>query len=484
MLVTSQTGTAIDDEFDKLAGLAGSTLNAPFVFITIDTKGHRQVVGRSSPTNLTGHDADSGTMAAEADLLEIDDITNGRGAAARSGPVALVENGDGRVVACATIHDGKRVAGTLQVLGLDEMPAEPEGLRRQLTDIAAIAGTLIQSRDARRHRQVDERTRRRDEFRHSLAIEAANLASWIWEPQSDLITCDNTLFDLLDIEERSELTLGGMLEAVNEQDRERVRTALQAAMAEDTDFHLEFRDRTGERWLLGLGRVAERGPYDEPVSIVAVNIDITETKQAERTTRALLRELNHRVKNTLAMLQSMAAQTLRRSDSAEAFMVAFSGRLQAISAAHNLLSDNEWRNVSIKTLLRTLISPYARDMDDNVEITGEDLGIGPDEGLSLGLVIHEMVTNAARHGALSQPTGMVHIDLRAERDGEARTLRLDWMESGGPEVERPEHRGFGSILIERGLQRIIGSEVQLEYMPEGVRARIALPLEDEEAPPS
>jgi two-component sensor histidine kinase len=212
---------------------------------------------------------------------------------------------------------------------------------------------------------------------------------------------------------------------------------------------------------------------------VGVNIDITDTKNAAEKTRLLLRELNHRVKNTLAMLQSLARQTLNRTSDPAEFMEAFSGRLRAISEAHTLLSDREWSGISLVDLLAKQVEPYAIFSPQQIELAGEDIVLPPDHALGLGIALHELATNAARHGALSIATGHVRITWQIEPGLDQSRVVIHWIETGGPRVAPPEARGLGERLIERSLDKVLSSSVRLSYLDTGLEAVISMPVGDD-----
>jgi two-component sensor histidine kinase len=215
--------------------------------------------------------------------------------------------------------------------------------------------------------------------------------------------------------------------------------------------------------------------------VIGVNSDITEAKQSAENTRLLLRELNHRVKNTLAMIQSLARQTLRRASDPSQFIESFGGRLRAVSDAHTLLSDKDWTGVRLWDLVQKQVAPYAQARPDQLVASGPDIDLPADHALGLALVLHELATNAARVGALSIPEGQVNIAWEVRSVGETRLL-MRWKETGGPEVSPPEVTGFGSILIARSLDKVLTSEVNLVYPRDGVEATISIPLPGPERP--
>ncbi|WP_375465308.1 sensor histidine kinase [uncultured Methylobacterium sp.] len=192
--------------------------------------------------------------------------------------------------------------------------------------------------------------------------------------------------------------------------------------------------------------------------------------QEQQTT--MLHELNHRVKNTLATVQSLA----RQSRGGEAQAVQLEARILALSKTHDLLTREDWTGASLREVLENELSPY-RNGADHIALDGPDVALPPRYVLAIGMTVHELTTNAAKYGALSTAAGQVRVvwSLVRHEDG-ARHLRLDWHESGGPRVEVPERRGFGTRLIAGGIQRELGGEVQLSFDPGGLRCLLDVPL--------
>ncbi|KYF88955.1 protein kinase, partial [Sorangium cellulosum] len=239
-------------------------------------------------------------------------------------------------------------------------------------------------------------------------------------------------------------------------------------------FEKEFCRKDGSRVPVLLGGVRFEGSDDQGVAFV---LDVSERKQAEERQRLLLNELNHRVKNTLAIVQAIAAQTLRMADSPRAFTEAFLARLLALSQTHNLLNQTSWQGASLRDIVCAELAPHADCDADRVHVTGEHVRLRPEAAVTLGMAIHELATNAAKYGALSQPSGRVEIAWDVSADGREPLLWLEWREMGGPPVRPPRRRGFGSRLIERDLGRQLAREVRLDFVPEGVRCVMHLPLE-------
>jgi len=210
--------------------------------------------------------------------------------------------------------------------------------------------------------------------------------------------------------------------------------------------------------------------------VVRVVQDISERKAAEQRQKLLMDELNHRVKNTLATVQSLASQTARSAHTPAAFREGFEGRLIALSKAHDQLTIHHWESADLRELLSGSLAPYAGA--DRVVLRGEDVVLRPRALLTLAMAIHELTTNAAKYGALSVPGGRVEIHWRPARiDNGHLMLRIDWAEQGGPSVAAPTQRGFGSKLIEGSVAAELGGSARLAFAPEGLRCEILIPIE-------
>jgi PAS domain S-box-containing protein len=199
-------------------------------------------------------------------------------------------------------------------------------------------------------------------------------------------------------------------------------------------------------------------------------VDVTDRVLAERQQKLLLDELNHRVKNTLATVQSIAAQTHRSAPDPQAFRKAFEARLLALSATHDLLTASSWRGASLREVISLEFRPYGAE---RYRLEGPEVQLSAPEALALGLLFHELVTNAAKYGALSCAEGCVRVRWSVA-DGR---LQLTWTEEGGPAVAPPKRQGFGSRLIERSLRGELGGRTELSFHPAGLTCRMEIPLQ-------
>ena len=212
------------------------------------------------------------------------------------------------------------------------------------------------------------------------------------------------------------------------------------------------------------------------VSLVAR--DIGARKAAEQKTALLLGELDHRVKNILAIVSSVITQTLRTTANPEAFAVEVNGRIQAIAKAHSLLTQSGHGEISLRAILDTELAPYDRG-EGNVAVEGLDIALTPKAGLALAMAMHELVSNAVKYGALSTGSGRLAVRWEISRTTDAATLMLVWTEAGGPVVSVPTRRGFGTTLIERALAHELDAEVSREFATSGLRCTIAIPFTEE-----
>jgi two-component sensor histidine kinase len=188
-----------------------------------------------------------------------------------------------------------------------------------------------------------------------------------------------------------------------------------------------------------------------------------------------MRELTHRSKNLLAVIQAMARQTARHAGTVDRFLQRFGERLQALARSHDLLVQESWHGASLDDLVRSQLGAYLDRKNSQVTVEGEDVQLKPEAAQSLGLALHELATNAAKYGALSRVRGRVHIAWKRRPPDRGGALELRWTESKGPKVSGPKRRGFGSMVIEHNLVRAIEAEVSLTFEPEGLKCRIVVP---------
>ncbi len=222
-------------------------------------------------------------------------------------------------------------------------------------------------------------------------------------------------------------------------------------------------------------------PYPTPLRdengkiIGGVNmlVDITDRKRAEERQQVLVEELNHRVKNTLATVQALAMQTIRGEGPIKEMRETFSARLLALSRTHDQLTRGGWQWADLHALLHDLFAPYERD---RVHLKGSPVQLERNMALTLAMVVHELATNAAKYGALSVPGGTLNVSWQKNGSAAAPQLDISWQEVGGPEVTVPAHKGFGSRLLEHGIEGQLKGKTELHFESTGVRCRMLVPL--------
>ena len=355
-----------------------------------------------------------------------------------------------------------------------------------------VRRALVEARD--RNELADKRQALAEsEARLRFALEAGRLGSW------ELTLADNRLrvsaicaanLGLSDPDELA--SYDRLLAHVHPEDRNYQQAMVQQAVNNGSPLDMEYRTVWPDgsvHWV----QVRGRAVYDRdgtPTGLAGVSLNITDRKKAEERQLLLLEELNHRVKNTLAMVQSIAKQTLRAAPSVEAFPDAFQSRLRALAQAHDLLTRRQWQGASLSEIAALTLEPHVHA--GRVTVGGPPVNLTTGVAVSLHLAFHELATNAAKYGALSAENGRVELDweiakpaqppVRAGKDGHAGALVLRWRESGGPPVVAPTRRGFGSRLIERGLAHELEGDVALAFDPAGVRCRLVIPLSSRVSP--
>lgn len=209
----------------------------------------------------------------------------------------------------------------------------------------------------------------------------------------------------------------------------------------------------------------------EVEAVQAVVQDITERKRAQAQLETLVAELSHRVKNTLAMVQTIAMQSLGGDAATNAARERFEGRLQALARTHTLLAETQWRGADLRALALGELARYG----ERAQLAGPALALSPRAALNLGMALHELSTNAAKHGALSVPEGRVALAWQSVDGADGAKLRLNWRESGGPTVRAPARRGFGLRMIERGVPYELHGTVRLDFAATGLCCALEIP---------
>lgn len=313
------------------------------------------------------------------------------------------------------------------------------------------------------------------------ALDAGGVGYWEYDLRSQTLQASGQVKALFGLRADDQLTLQQWLGSLSPEDRSRRDRAVESAQRTGTDYDLEYRLVSQDRWVNVRGKVI----YDQggrPLRMIGVVLDVSDRHEAfaavaasERRHRLLTNELNHRVKNTLATIQSIARHTARRTASVEDFRQAFEARLLALSATHNVLTQSSWEAADLRDLLAHETAPYPAEQ---VRVSGPAIMLPARQALALGMVFHELATNAAKYGALSTATGELDVQwANLHVGGQTSLLVLEWRESGGPAVSRPTHEGFGSRLVKSSVQQDLGGTVALDFTASGLVCRIEAPLQ-------
>jgi PAS domain S-box-containing protein len=333
-----------------------------------------------------------------------------------------------------------------------------------------------------RLRREAEALRQQSEARLRIALDAASaIGAWDWDIKKNRIYVDARFARMFSVDPESAAAgapLDDFILGIHPEDRARVSQAIQNAIESDADYKAEFRILQPDQtvvWVLARGRPY----YDDkgaPDHFPGVVIDITDRVKAEQQRTLLVNELNHRVKNTLATVQSLAAQSMRGTDNTADARSMFESRLAALSRAHDLLTLESWEGANLQDVVDRALEPF-RTGEGRLTTTGPFVRLSPRQALAFSMAVHELATNATKYGAISNELGRVQIAWSIDRDHREGLLKFRWVEEGGPSVMPPQRTGFGSRLIERGLSTELGGDATIDFQPGGVVCVISSPIE-------
>jgi two-component sensor histidine kinase/PAS domain-containing protein len=380
----------------------------------------------------------------------------------------------GRRMICMCSYCVDTVDGThLEIMGNHDLtvPSASSAARGRRSSNVIVADAF--ATDGLGHVETLERQKRT----FDLAMSASRMGTWRY-----------TLGDNICVYDENAQRLYGLTEARFLHDEEGVKFKFHPDDMElmwsrvgqaldprgDGRYDVEYRVRQLDgswRWLSAWGLVEFEGdgPDRKPVAIAGASMDLTERKQAEDLQKMLFNELNHRVKNTLATIQAITAQTLRAANDLPSARVAVDQRIRAMAQAHDLLVLRAWDGADLADVAKRALHAFT---PAQVQMSGIAVDISPKHALALSLALHELATNAIKYGALSRPEGRVSVQWGVQEG----MLHLGWEESGGPPVLPPAQKGFGSRLLEDLLIRDLGGHTKLDYDAAGVRCRITAAL--------
>ncbi len=319
---------------------------------------------------------------------------------------------------------------------------------------------------------------RESEERLRFSLHAASAGAWEWDILSGKSTWSPENYALFDVEPRADNPSYADWEAqIHPEDREaanqQVRDVLEGREAEFRAEHRIVRRDGSVRWLAGFGKV-ERNADGGPLRMSGINIDITERKRDEEHIQLLMREVNHRSKNMLSLVQSIAHLTA--STGPKDFVQRFGERIRSLSAAQDLLIKHEWKAVPLADLIRLQLSHFADLIGERITLSGPAVSISQAASQTIGMALHELATNAAKYGALSNETGSIAIDWDIQANGAAEPqFMMSWLERGGPPVAKPQRRGFGSKVTSGMVEGSVGGKVMVDYAPSGLVWRLVCP---------
>lgn len=248
-------------------------------------------------------------------------------------------------------------------------------------------------------------------------------------------------------------------------------------VCDDQSPEVRFRRKDGGGFWAALFISPVRDASGDIVQYFASFVDLSRHKEEQAHSRMLIDELNHRVKNTLTTVQSIVSQALRNASDPEAIRGAIESRLFALSRSHDLLTRENWESAGLHDVVDVAMEPFgvANGRSERFQVTGENIRVPPKAALALGVAFHELATNAVKYGAFSGDNGCVRIEWTIEPTPNGDRLILTWREEGGPPVDPPSRKGFGSRVIERGLAHELGGTTRLDFRADGVICTINIP---------
>ena len=332
-------------------------------------------------------------------------------------------------------------------------------------------------------RARSQRALRESEARFRAMADSAPSPVWVTGPAGPIEFVNRAFCELAG--KPFEALLGdAWLDLMHPDDAPRVARLREDARRELAAYGWEGRFRTGRgewRWMRASAqpRFDANGVFQ---GYVGLAMDVTDARRAEERQRLLINELNHRVKNTLATVQSLAHQTFREGVVTRDARRQFTDRLLALSAAHNVLTRENWEGAELSDIVHEAARPYEDPQNARIVMAGLTARLRPPVALAVSMALHELATNAVKYGALSTREGRIRIEWRLapDRDGPGGdTVELEWRETGGPAVEAPSparRTGFGSRLLTQGLAAELGAPAEVDYRPEGVVCRLRVPI--------
>jgi two-component sensor histidine kinase/DNA-binding response OmpR family regulator len=364
------------------------------------------------------------------------------------------------------------------------VPVVPEVLRAKVKVFAELfrktrqleqLNLELERRVADRTAELKSSTTRllQSEQLRSLALAAGQMGSWDWDAERGEFFWDEGQYRIFGVDPGSFAVKPDNVRAlIHPEDWQKLQAALASVTEDGQTFQTEFRVMrpSGEtRWCIGAA-AASIDSTGRVVGLSGVTVDITDRKSAEERQTLLVREVDHRARNALAVVQSIIRLT--RAESKEAYVAAVEGRITALSRAHVLLSQSRWQGANLSRILDEELAPYRRSEVEKIVTRGPEVFLEPATAQILALALHELATNAAKYGALSSILGSVRLSWELSRD----RMVLQWVENGGPHVQKPRSEGYGTRVIGASVERQLDGRATFDWHPDGLRFTMSIPL--------
>jgi len=379
-------------------------------------------------------------------------------------------------------HAMRQGAETGQASALEKAFTRNDGSRAHVrisfAPLADQPGRVVIAIEDLTSRRAAEAALRRSQDHLQLAQEAGEVGTWEWDIGSGALHWSESCHKLHGTDPAHGASFAAWRDGIHPEDWPRVETAIRDAIDGcERAWRVEFRFRRvldgAVRWLAGRGEVICDPGSKRALRILGVGIDITERREAEERLRLVARELDHRAKNALAVV--LAALRLTPKDEPAAYARAVEGRVKALARAHSLLAQDRWTGADLRTVLEGELAPFLAD--HRTDLGGPRVMLPAIAAQPITMAVHELATNAVKHGALSVPGGRISISWRSAMEAGKTTVRLRWVETGGPPVHHaPQRQGFGSRVLDSTIRGQLGGNVSLKWERAGLVCELEVPL--------
>lgn len=470
--------TGPDERFDRIASLASRILDMPFALITLVDRERQWQKSRLRFPDVATEPRHSFTRFASQNgsLTIVEDAS--RHDVFRHNPLVRGEPGLRSFIGAPLINKG---GWRLGALGL--MDVKPRTFSQEDCDYIRDLAALVMD-EMELHRTIQDMhdaTRAADSgaarFRGTFENASVGIAHVGLDGSFLRVNQAFCNFTGYPREEMLRKTYAELTHPDDVETSRRARDDLFAGRSESFGMDKRYLRKDGSvTWgNIAVSLQRDAGDDETPYTISVIQ-DINARRQAEASRELLLGELNHRVKNTLAVVQGIAKQTLRAARSPEEFVESFEARVQSVSAAHNLLNESDWGPISLRSLAEAQVAEPFWTVSERISLSGPDVLLSSNISVTLGMVIFELATNALKFGALAVPQGRVEMNWSTETIDDKPHLILDWRESDGREVAPPEHNGFGMFMLGRGVELGLCGTCEKTFSAGGFACRLTVPL--------